>query len=238
MKKYKFDPRTVFYTTVIYIITLSFINKYYQILIILPFIGYQMQLFSVQFSKLKIVLKYSLSLLFSMIFVNLVFIEQTPNFIFVSVFRMLIIIFLGTSMISKMEIREIGFVIEKTLSPLKIFRVPVESIGVVTALGFKFIPMLQEEGRRILLAQKARGIDYSFMSNKEKVKNITTLFFPVVISGIQNAINLATSMEVRGYGNGVKRTRLRDYKMVKIDYLYIIFTILVCIIFAIFCIKH
>ncbi|MGL4988089.1 MAG: hypothetical protein ACRC5F_02410, partial [Cetobacterium sp.] len=74
MKKYKFDPRTVFYTTVIYIITLSFINKYYQILIILPFIGYQMQLFSVQFSKLKIVLKYSLSLLFSMIFVNLVFI--------------------------------------------------------------------------------------------------------------------------------------------------------------------
>ncbi|MGL4946708.1 MAG: energy-coupling factor transporter transmembrane component T [Cetobacterium sp.] len=234
--KNRYDPRTVFYTTIIYIITLSFIKRYYQILIILPFIAYQMKLFSVDFSKLKKVLKYSLGLLFSMIFVNLIFIEKSPNFIFISVFRMLIIILLGTSMISKMEIREIGFVIEKTLKPLKFFKIPVESIGVITALGFKFIPMLEAEGKRIVLAQKARGIDYKLMSVSERIKNIPTLFFPVIISGIQNAIHLATSMEVRGYGNGIERTRLKDYKMLKKDYVYIFSILAICLFFSTFCI--
>ncbi|MGL5089299.1 MAG: energy-coupling factor transporter transmembrane component T [Cetobacterium sp.] len=233
----KFDPRTVFYTTIIYVIALSFIRRYYQILIILPFIGYQMKLFSVHFNKLKKVLKYSLGLLFSMVFVNILLMGKSPNTIFVSIFRMLIIVFLGTSMISKMEIREIGFVIEKLLNPLKVFKVPVESISVITALGFKFIPMLEAEGKRILLAQKARGIDYKLMTVKERIKNIPTLFFPVILSGIQNAINLAISMEVRGYGNGIERTRLKDYKMLKKDYIYIFLTLILCFFFSMFCIT-
>ncbi|MGL5854274.1 MAG: energy-coupling factor transporter transmembrane component T, partial [Cetobacterium sp.] len=147
----------------------------------------------------------------------------------------LTIILLVTSMVSKMEIREIGFVIEKMLSPLKIFKVPVDSIGVITALAFKFIPMLEEESKRIIIAQKARGIDYKLMNLKEKISNILTLFFPVVICGIQNAVNLAISMEVRGYGNGIKRTRLKDYKLEKKDYLYFFFTLIISILFILFC---
>ena len=42
MLKKDFDPRIVFYTTIGYIIAIGFANKYYQIIIILPFIFYQM----------------------------------------------------------------------------------------------------------------------------------------------------------------------------------------------------
>lgn len=236
MLEKNFDPRVVFYTTIIYIVALSFADKYYQIIIILPAIFYQMKLFSTDLNRLKRIFKYSIGLLLSMVFVNLFLINRDIEYVFLSTFRLLTIILLVTSMVSKMEIREIGFVIEKTLSPLKIFKVPVESIGVITALAFKFIPMLEEESKRIVIAQKARGIDYKLMSIKEKIGNILTLFFPVVICGIQNAVNLAVSMEVRGYGNGIKRTRLKNYRLKRNDYLYFFFTLTISILFIMFCI--
>lgn len=235
MSEDNFDPRVVFSTTIIYIIAISFANKYYQIILILPVIFYQMKLFSTDLNKLKRIFKYSMGLLFSMIFVNLLLMNKNLGYIFLSTFRLLVIIFLVTSMVSKMEIREIGFVIEKILLPLKIFKIPVESIGVITALAFKFIPMLEEESKRIIIAQKARGIDYKLMSIKERISNITTLFFPVVICGIQNAVNLAISMEVRGYGNGIKRTRLKNYKLKKNDYFYLFFSFMISVLFVIFC---
>lgn len=237
MSENNFDPRVVFSTTIIYIVAIGFANKYYQIILILPVIFYQMKLFSTDLNKLKRIFKYSMGLLFSMIFVNLLLMDKNLGYIFLSTFRLLTIIFLVTSMVSKMEIREIGFVIEKMLSPLKIFKIPVESIGVITALAFKFIPMLEEESKRIIIAQKARGIDYKLMNTKEKISNITTLFFPVVICGIQNAVNLAISMEVRGYGNGIKRTRLKSYKLKKNDYFYLLFSFIISALYIIFCLS-
>lgn len=237
MLKKDFDPRIVFYTTILYIIAIGFANKYYQIIIILPFIFYQMKLFSTDLNKLKRIFKYSIGLLLSMIFVNLLLMNKNIEYVFLSTFRLLTIILLVTSMVSKMEIREIGFVIEKMLSPLKIFKVPVDSIGVITALAFKFIPMLEEESKRIIIAQKARGIDYKLMNLKEKISNILTLFFPVVICGIQNAVSLAISMEVRGYGNGIKRTRLKDYKLEKNDYFYLFFSFMISILYVVFCLS-
>ena len=235
MTNKKFDPRTIFYTTIFYIITLGCIKKYYEIIIIIPFIFFQLKLFSIDLNKLKKVLKSCIGLFLSIIFIKFFFMQKSILFIILFVFRVIIIIFLATSMISKMEVREIGFVIEKTLSPLKLFKIPTESISVITALSFKFIPMLEEESKRIIIAQKARGIDYKLMNLKEKISNILTLFFPVVICGIQNAVNLAISMEVRGYGNGIKRTRLKDYKLEKKDYLYFFFTLIISILFILFC---
>ncbi|MGL5621248.1 energy-coupling factor transporter transmembrane component T family protein [Cetobacterium sp.] len=237
MRLQKFDPRTVFYATLICIIALGFIKKPYQILILLPVIFYQIRLFSINVDKLKKILKYSSGLMFSIVVINFFLIGRPSDYVVISFSRLIMIIFLATSMVSSLEIREIGFVIEKTLSPLKVFKIPVESIGVITALSFKFIPMLQEEAERVVLAQKARGIDYELMTLKEKIGNITTLFFPIVISGIQNAINLAISMEVRGYGNGAIRSRLRSYGFLKKDYQHLIFITIFCIIFSFLCIT-
>lgn len=119
---------------------------------------------------------------------------------------------------------------ESFLSPLKIFKIPVDSIAVITALGLKFIPLLQEEGQRIYLAQKARGLDFELMGIGERVKSVINLFFPVVVSGIQKAFHIATAMEVRGYGNGMKRSRLKEYNLNKKDYLYMGFTVILLIV--------
>ncbi len=169
----KYDPRTIFYSTIMYVVALAFANRYYQVLMILPLICiFQLRLFSINPKRLKNIFKYSALLLLSMICINYFLIGREIGHTILLVTRLVTIILISTAMVSKMEIREIGFVLEKTLFPLKIFRVPVESISIVTALAFKFIPMLDEEGKRIVMAQKARGIDYKLMGIKEKVSNM------------------------------------------------------------------
>ena len=214
----KYDPRTLFFTTLIYILLLAMMRKYSDIAALLPFLLGHILLFSIKKENLKRVLKYSITLFLSIIFINYFLIGRD-----VGVFRFLGIIFIAVTLVSSIDIDEIGFVMESFLSPLKIFKIPVDSIAVITALGLKFIPLLQEEGQRIYLAQKARGLDFELMGIGERVKSVINLFFPVVVSGIQKAFHIATAMEVRGYGNEMKRTRLREYIFSKKDYLYISF---------------
>lgn len=226
----KYDPRTLFFTTFIYILLLAMLRKYIDIVVLLPFLIGHILLFSIKRENLKRVLKYSITLFLSIIFINYFLIGRDLEYIVVGVFRFLGIIFIAVTLVSSIDIDEIGFVMESFLSPLKIFKIPVDSIAVITALGLKFIPLLQEEGQRIYLAQKARGLDFELMGIGERVKSVINLFFPVVVSGIQKAFHIATAMEVRGYGNGMKRSRLKEYNLNKKDYLYMGFTVILLVV--------
>jgi energy-coupling factor transport system permease protein len=226
----KYDPRTLFFTTFIYILLLAMMRKYIDIVVLLPFLIGHILLFSIKRENLKRVLKYSITLFLSIIFINYFLIGRDLEYIVVGVFRFLGIIFIAVTLVSSIDIDEIGFVMESFLSPLKIFKIPVDSIAVITALGLKFIPLLQEEGQRIYLAQKARGLDFELMGIGERVKSVINLFFPVVVSGIQKAFHIATAMEVRGYGNGMKRSRLKEYNLNKKDYLYMGFTVILLVV--------
>lgn len=226
----KYDPRTLFFTTFICILLLAMMRKYIDIVVLLPFLIGHILLFSIKRENLKRVLKYSITLFLSIIFINYFLIGRDLEYIVVGVFRFLGIIFIAVTLVSSIDIDEIGFVMESFLSPLKIFKIPVDSIAVITALGLKFIPLLQEEGQRIYLAQKARGLDFELMGIGERVKSVINLFFPVVVSGIQKAFHIATAMEVRGYGNGMKRSRLKEYQLNKKDYLYMGFTVILLIV--------
>lgn len=227
----KLNTRTIFYSTIFYIISLVSVKRYYDFIFILPFIFIQLRIFSIDFSKLKKVFIYSTGLFLSMIFINYFLMERDINYIITSLFRLISIIFLSVSLVSFMNIKDIGYAIESLLWPLKFFKFPVESVGIITALGLKFIPMLKNESERILLCQKARGIDFKLMTLKERILNIQTLFFPIVILGVQNALQTAISMEVRGFGNGLKRTKLKEYSFNKFDWIYLSITLIINIIF-------
>lgn len=225
----RYDPRTLFFTTLVYIAILAMMRRYIDIVLVFPFLLVHILLFSIKRENLKRVLKYSTTLFLSIIFINYFLIGRDLEYIVLGVLRFLGIIFVAVTLVSSLDIDEIGFVIESFLSPLKIFKVPVDSIAIITALGLKFIPVLQEEGQRIYLAQKARGLDFELMSLGERVKSVLNLFFPVVVSGIQKAFHIATAMEVRGYGCKVKRTRLKEYSFTKRDYLYMGFAVIILI---------
>lgn len=227
----KFDPRTILLSTCFLIIALVMANSYWKVVVIILFIATHIFLFKLNLKDLVKILKYSAPLFISVIFVNYFFFSKSTEYIFLSLFRILGIIFLSVSILSSIDIIDIGYAIEKILLPLEKIKIPVGVISTVFAISLKFIPLLKEESSRILLAQRARGIDFELMNLKEKLKNIPTLFLPVIISGIHHSINLATAMEVRGYGYPGKKTRYYESFMEKKDYIYLILSSIPVIIF-------
>ena len=117
----KYDPRTLFFTTLIYILLLAMMRKYSDIAALLPFLLGHILLFSIKKENLKRVLKYSITLFLSIIFINYFLIGRDLEYIVVGVFRFLGIIFIAVTLVSSIDIDEIGFVMESFLSPLKIF---------------------------------------------------------------------------------------------------------------------
>ncbi|MGL4254620.1 MAG: energy-coupling factor transporter transmembrane component T family protein [Fusobacteriaceae bacterium] len=222
----KFDPRTVLVSTFIYILALIFMDSPGDIFLVGAFISLHLYIFRLDMENLKRILKYSATLFISIVFVNYLFMGRDALYIILSLIRVLGVILVSVSILSSMEIMDIGYALEKLFSPLEKLGIPVHVISTILAVSLKFIPLLKDEGDRIVLAQKARGVDFSLMTIREKAGNIGTLFLPVIISGIQHSINLATAMEVRGYGAEREKTRLYESKMEKKDYIYIFVSIL------------
>ncbi len=108
--------------------------------------------------------------------------------------------------------------LEKLMSPLKRFRVPVEDFSLMTMLAVKFIPVLLGEMRRIIKAQSARGVDFESGNSFQRAKNLLPVLTPLFHSVFQRADDLATALLARGYVSGVKRTYLHELKMGKMDY--------------------
>lgn len=218
----RFDPRTILIATFILIIALIMSKNYFNYLLVYTFIFIHLYIFRLDIKKLVNILKTSIGLFLSIIFINYFFMGKSQEYIIFSLMRVFGIIVVSVSILSSMEISDIAFAIEKLLSPLEKIKIPVTAISTIFALSLKFIPLLKDEASRIMLAQKARGIDYSLMSLREKIRNIFTIIFPIIISGIYHSINLATAMEIRGFGAPHKKTRLYDSKIQLKDLLYII----------------
>lgn len=230
----KFDPRTVLLSTLFLALALIIMNSILGVALTLTFVAIHLYIFRLDLGNLKRILRYSTALFISIIFINYFFMGKEVEYILFSLLRVLGVIFLSVSILTSLEIMDIGYAIEKLLSPLEKLRIPVGVISTVFAISLKFIPLLKEESERIVLAQKARGVDLDLMTLPEKIKNIPTLFLPVIISGIQHSINLATAMEVRGYGAPCEKSRYLESDVESSDYLYLVFSIIPLVILIIF----
>jgi energy-coupling factor transport system permease protein len=108
--------------------------------------------------------------------------------------------------------------LERLISPLKRFHVPVEDFSMMTMLAIKFIPILLGETNRIIKAQSARGVDFESGNFFRRAKNIVPILTPLFHSVFKRAEDLAVAMLARGYVSGARRTHLHELKMGKRDY--------------------
>lgn len=229
----KFDPRTIFLSTLFLTLSLIIMNDIIQTLFCFIAILIHIILVGVKVKNLTKIFLASIWLLLSIILINYFLIKKDINYITNSTFRLFGIIILAAVMLSSMNIMDIGFAIEKIFYPLKYLKIPIESISIIMALSLKFIPLIKDEAFRIQKAQKARGLDYKLMSITEKISNITSLFIPIVASSIQSSLKIAIAMELRGYSSPYKKTRLYESYITIKDLLYIFFNI-IFLIFLIF----
>ncbi|MBQ3567178.1 MAG: energy-coupling factor transporter transmembrane protein EcfT [Oscillospiraceae bacterium] len=149
------------------------------------------------------------------------FIKITDQGVYTSVFMIIRIILLiaGTSLLtyttSPIALTD---AIERLLSPLKVFKLPVHDLAMMMTIALRFVPTLIEETEKIMSAQKARGADLDGGSIKDKVKSVIPIIIPLFISAVRRAGELATAMECRCYNGGNGRTKMRQLKCSPSDF--------------------
>ena len=107
--------------------------------------------------------------------------------------------------------------IERLLSPLKVFKVPVHEFSLMMTIALRFIPTLIEETDKIMSAQKARGADFSNGSLVDRAKALIPVLIPLFVSAFRRADELATAMECRCYHGGDGRTKMTVSKISTLD---------------------
>lgn len=93
------------------------------------------------------------------------------------------------------------------LSPLRVFRLPVAELAMVTSIALRFVTVLNEEAKRIRTAQKARGIEIGD-TPMGRATSLASIVVPLFAGALRQADELGLALEARGYRPGAPRGRL------------------------------
>jgi energy-coupling factor transport system permease protein len=112
--------------------------------------------------------------------------------------------------------------LSRLFSPLRKLRVPVDDFFTIMHISLRFIPTLISQGKRIVLAQKARGLDFN-VSLMRRIRHTMPLIVPIIILSIKRANDLALALESRWYEPGIARTSYVDLRLRRLDLGILIF---------------
>lgn len=237
---HKSDPRTKIILTFVMMIFIFLINTYWGYLLLTLFTALTVVTSNI---PVKFVLKGLKPVLFIVIFagvINMFTISGSP----VYSFGFLTITYEGINVAIKMAIRLFLLIIiasmltytttpialtdgiEKLLGPLKRVKVPVHEIAMMMTIALRFIPTLLEETDKIIKAQSSRGADFDSGNLVERAKSFIPVLIPLFISAFRRADELATAMEARCYRGSEGRTRMKQLKYTKFDFIVVSITVI------------
>lgn len=220
---HRLDPRVKLVATICFIVSVFIVKNPFGYLIAGLFLISMIKLSKVPFRFMIRGLKAILFLLVIAVVFNLFLTPGTP---LISVWK-LTITKEGISMAFRMALRLIFLVIgssimtltttpnnltdgmERLMSPLKIFKVPVHEVAMMMSIALRFIPILLEETDKIMKAQMARGADFESGGILKRAAGLVPLLVPLFISAFRRANDLAMAMEARCYRGGDHRTKMK-----------------------------
>lgn len=227
------DPRVKLFGTLIYIISLFLIKNLYGYLIIVPALVAMIYVSKVPVGYVFRGIKPILLLLVITVFFNVFFIdgkilfqmwifrvsEEGIIFAIFMAMRLILLIF-GTSMMTFTTTpNELTDGLEKSLSFLKVIKVPVHEIAMMMAIALRFIPILLEEVDKIMKAQSARGAVFDEGGILNRIKAMIPILVPLFFSAFRRADDLTMAMDSRCYVCGRNRTKMKPLRYKKNDYI-------------------
>ena len=230
---HKLDPRVKIGGTLLYIISLFIFENALGFVLAALFLAMVIKLSNVPF---KFMVRGMKSILFLLLITVVFNLFLTPGEILVSFWKLKITkegLRMAVSMALRLSFLIIGSSVmtltttpnnltdgmEKMLSPLKIFKVPVHEVAMMMSIALRFIPILMEETDKIMKAQIARGADFETGGLIKRAKAMVPLLVPLFISAFRRANDLAMAMEARCYRGGDGRTKMKPLIYHKRDYL-------------------
>jgi len=85
---------------------------------------------------------------------------------------------------------------------------------------------LAAELQTIMDAQRSRGLELDKGNFLQRIRNFVPVLVPLIVNIFRRSIELAEAMEVKAFGASKKRTSLRQLKMRKVDFIFLLVTIL------------
>ncbi|MBQ9609441.1 MAG: energy-coupling factor transporter transmembrane protein EcfT [Lachnospiraceae bacterium] len=137
--------------------------------------------------------------------------------------RMLLIIFVSSLLMYTTTPTELTDGLEKCFA-IK------GSIAMGITIALRFIPVLMEELDRIMKAQEMRGAEFDKGGPIKRIKGLRTVIIPLFQNSIDRASNLADAMDARCYTGGKSRSKLRQLKYGRNDYIaYMVLLLLIMV---------
>ncbi len=241
------DARTKLLATLIFMISIFLVNQFWPYAIIIAVLLIVTKISNI---PLKYVLKGIKPLRWIILFtfiINIFFIkggevlwqfyflkiyEQGLRTAFFMAIRLVLLVF-GTSILtlttSPIDLTD-G--IETACSPFKKIGFPAHELAMMMTIALRFIPTLLDETDKIMKAQMSRGADFESTNIVSRAKNMVPLLIPLFVSAFRRADELAMAMEARCYRGGENRSKMKQSKLEKPDYVAD-FIVLVFLIFII-----
>ena len=148
--------------------------------------------------------------------------------VFLRLILMLCLTLILTSTTTPMDIT---YALDWYLYPLKLIKFPTQIVTMIISLALRFIPTLLDESQKIMKAQKSRGVDYNRGFISKKIKSVTTLIIPLLVSCFSRSVELSLAMDARGYDPYGKRT---SYKILEFHGRDLVSLFVVLLIMALF----
>ena len=221
---HKLDARVKLIATLIFMISLFIIDKFWPYAIVLIALMATIKLSKIPFKYIMNGIKPLKWIIIFTFIINIFFLPGDPiwSFGFIKITDQgvrqavfmalrLILLVLGTSMLtlttSPMDLTD-G--IERLLNPFNKIGLPVHELAMMMTIALRFIPTLLDETDKIMKAQMSRGADFESKNLISRAKNLVPLLVPLFVSAFRRAEELSMAMEARCYRGGYNRTKMRQ----------------------------
>lgn len=146
------------------------------------------------------------------------------NAIFVAV-RIISLVMVSSALTFTTSPTDLTDALERLMKPLGVLGIKTHEIAMMMTIALRFVPTLLEETDKIMSAQKARGADMESGNLIRRIKALVPVLIPLFVSAFRRAYDLAMAMECRCYQGGKGRTRMKQLRTSKRDYI----AILICL---------
>jgi energy-coupling factor transport system permease protein len=109
----------------------------------------------------------------------------------------------------------------RMVSALRKLRCPYE-LTIMVIITIRFIPLAIEQWRKLTAVANVRGIETNGIMGR--IKSIKRLFTPLIIHSIRRSMQLAYSLDARGFRATKNPTTLDALRLKSKDYLMLIFS--------------
>lgn len=233
---HRLDPRTKLLATLVFVISLFMINNlwvyiFQAVLLVVLFYSAKLSIINVFKGIKTVVILLILTMIFRLIvtpgkaIINLGIL--TPTYQDLSSGTKLVaritLMIVATSLLAYTTTpRRMSIGLEKAFSFLKIFRIPVNDLSVVTMIALRFIPVLIQEVGNTIDAKVSRGSKIIDGNIFERTKGTFSVLVPVFIGIVEKSTALAMAMESRGYDEKNENTQMYPLHYSKKDVICII----------------